>query len=736
MIHQELNNHKSKILKHIKNKRLQNAFNELRLYASELNSWEFNDEINRIEDSYRMMLKYTIDGINDPHRADVYDSIIDAIYRLVDVATRESLKKKQSSKIYFSTLRFLDIQHDGSLSQMIAAYSQRSENISLYNIAAGVSEQDNLNKLRVSLEQLESRIFNKLWVAFPLNTEDVTTVDMTLFSSALPSHFKHLLISALLLGLIEYYDESRIHLLLNVYQNGDEATKIKALCAVLIAMSIHNERLTGKKLLNHIAAIKELPQWHDDLKMVFLQLIRTRDTERISRKMQDELLPEMMKLRPDIYKKINDSSSILDMQSIEENPEWQEMLENSGIADKMKELSEMQQDGSDVFMSTFAHLKSYPFFSTASNWFLPFHLEQTDVADALGNGGMVLGELIASSPFLCNSDKYSFALSMKSVPDEQRQLMLSQLNAQNLNVAELQSAELMNTEKSRENTANKYIQDLYRFFKLFRYKKDFYDPFAGAMNLANIKILAEDFDDVDTLTFLGEFYFNRKYYNDAFALFDKLQHKIPPSAQLFQKMGYALQQHNDTPGALKYYEQSELLNAESLWTLRRIAVCHKLMGNTEKALSYYKRIESVKNDDTTVAMNIGHCLMELGKCDEALKYYYKVEFLDEKPMRAWRPIAWCSLISNELTQSRAYYKRILESNPTAADFLNMGHLELVSGNFHEAVKRYNDSIASDNGNTENFVSSFYSDAKYLTKSGVQKDLLPFIIDAVLYGNNH
>lgn len=736
MIHQELNNHKSKILKHIKNKRLQNAFNELRLYASELNSWEFNNEINRIEDSYRMMLKYTIDGINDPHRADVYDSIIDAIYRLVDVATRESLKKKQSSKIYFSTLRFLDIQHDGSLSQMIAAYSQRSENISLYNIAAGVSEQDNLNKLRVSLEQLESRIFNKLWVAFPLNTEDVTTVDMALFSSALPSHFKHLLISALLLGLIEYYDESRIHLLLNVYQNGDEATRIKALCAVLIAMSIHNERLTGKKLLNHIAAIKELPQWHDDLKMVFLQLIRTRDTERISRKMQDELLPEMMKLRPDIYKKINDSSSILDMQSIEENPEWQEMLENSGIADKMKELSEMQQDGSDVFMSTFAHLKSYPFFSTASNWFLPFHLEQTEVADALGANGMILGELIASSPFLCNSDKYSFALSMKSVPDEQRQLMLSQLNAQNLNVAELQSAELMNTEKSRENTANKYIQDLYRFFKLFRYKKDFYDPFAGAMNLANIKILAEEFDDVDTLSFLGEFYFNRKYYNDAFALFDKLQHKIPPSAQLFQKMGYALQQHNDTPGALKYYEQSELLNAESLWTLRRIAVCHKLMGNTEKALIYYKRIESVKNDDTTVAMNIGHCLMELGKCDEALKYYYKVEFLDEKPMRAWRPIAWCSLISNELTQSRAYYKRILESNPTAADFLNMGHLELVSGNFHEAVKRYNDSIASDNGNTENFVSSFYSDAKYLTKSGVQKDLLPFIIDAVLYGNNH
>lgn len=736
MIHQEINNHKGRIFKFVKNKRLQNAFKELRLLASELNSWELNDEINRTEDSYRMMLKYTIDGINDPLRADVYNTILNAIYRLVDIISRESLKKKQSSKIYFSTLRFLEIQHDGSLSQMIASYTQKSGNASLYNLVAGTSEQNNLNSLRVSLEQLESRIFNKLWVTYPLNTEDITAVNDALFSPVLPSHFRHLLISALFLGLMEYYDESRIHILLNAYQNGDESMKIKALCVTLIAMYFHNDRLAGKKLQNHIDAIKELPQWHDDLKMIFLQLIRTRDTERINRKMQDELLPEMMKLRPDIYKKINDSSAILDMQSIEENPEWQEMLENSGIADKMKELSEMQQEGSDVFMSTFAHLKSYPFFSTASNWFLPFHLEQTEVTDALGLNGMVLGELIASSPFLCNSDKYSFALSMKSVPEEQRQLMLSQLNAQNLNVAELQNTELMGAKKSKENIANKYIQDLYRFFKLFRHKKDFHDPFADTMNLTNINLLHKEFEDADTLTFIGEFYFNRRYFNDALALFDKLQHKIPPSAQLFQKIGYALQQTNDIAGALKYYEQSELLNSENLWTLRRIAACHKLLGNTNKALSYYKRIETTKQDDTAVALNIGHCLMELEKYDEALKYYYKVEFLDEKSMRAWRPIAWCSLVSNDLAQSRAYYNRICENNPTAIDFLNMGHLELISGNFHDAVKRYNESIASDNGNTENFISSFYSDAKYLTKLGITADIMPFIIDAVLYETVH
>ena len=48
------------------------------------------------------------------------------------------------------------------------------------------------------------------------------------------------------------------------------------------------------------------------------------------------------------------------------------MMERSGLAEKLKEMSEIQEEGGDVMMGTFEHLKTFPFFSEPANWFLPF----------------------------------------------------------------------------------------------------------------------------------------------------------------------------------------------------------------------------------------------------------------------------------------------------------------------------------------------------------------------------
>ena len=37
-----------------------------------------------------------------------------------------------------------------------------------------------------------------------------------------------------------------------------------------------------------------------------------------------------------------------DINALEENPEWQEMLDKSGITDKLKELTDLQMEGADV----------------------------------------------------------------------------------------------------------------------------------------------------------------------------------------------------------------------------------------------------------------------------------------------------------------------------------------------------------------------------------------------------
>ncbi|MCM1517865.1 MAG: tetratricopeptide repeat protein [Pseudoflavonifractor sp.] len=719
------------IARYIEQSRLRDALRELRIMVSGLH-WSLQEDVNNIEDSYRMMLRYAADGVEDPGRGQVYDSIVGRMYGIIDRVSRERYKT-DSPTLYFNTLRYEHLQPADTIPGLLARYSALQDKNSMLNLITSSPDADT-SSARRDIEEAERRLFSRVWITYPLSHDDIAALDMAFTSDTLPDYFKELMVSALLLGLLPYYDESRLAMLLDVYSSRpDSPVGIKALCAALIVMYIHRSRIASGKLTSRVETIKDtVPTWHKDVRMVFMQFIRTRDTERINRKMRDEVIPTMMKLRPDIYKKFHGKTDgTLDLSDIEENPEWQEMLDKSGITDKMKELTKMQEDGGDVFMSTFAHLKQYPFFSDIANWFLPFRIDHTAVSDALDNGS-VTGEIIAASPFLCNSDKYSIALSISSIPDQQRKFMMSQFNAQNLNAAEIRNSELLEGDTRRENIANKYVQDLYRFFKLFRRKNEFADPFDTPLNMLQVPVLLGDFNDSETLAIVAEFYFRRGHYEDAYDIFSRLSELVPPDAQLFQKMGYCLQQTGDIEGALKYYSQAELLNADSLWTLKRIASCYKLLGKPRHALSYYKRVAAIKPDDLSVAMSMGHCNMELGNHDEALKCYFKVEFLDEKSSRALRPIAWCSLLTGNLEQSRRYYDRILGDNPTAGDYLNMGHLELASGRVREALNLYKLSVANDPNGTESFIKSMHTDTPVLVKAGVSPSLIPLVIDSLLY----
>lgn len=734
MTKNQISEHKKRIIGFLNTSRLRDALRELRILASGM-SWTLQEEVDRIEESYRMMLQYATQNIEDPGRQDVYDLIVTSLYGLMDRVVREN-QKADSSSLYFSTLRYEELQQNDSVASLIDAYIGYCDKSSLYNlITEARAGKEKTLEMQREKERMERRIFNRLWVAYPFHAGDVDAVERAVASDVIPEYFKSLLVSAIMLGLLAYYDERRLLLLLSLYQTAVETPAMQALCAAMMTMYVHRHRL-GRKIAGRIELLKEtVPTWHSDVEKVFMQFIRARDTERINRKMRDELIPSMLKLRPDLYNKINDNTSMVDLSQIEDNPEWQEMLDKSGITDKMRELSKMQEDGGDVFMSTFAHLKHYPFFSEVANWFIPFHIEHSVLSESLSGEDGIAAEIIAVSPFLCNSDKYSICLSLSSIPSSQRGMMMSQFSAHNMNAAEIRNAELLADDARRDNIANKYVQDVYRFFKLFRRKGDFQDPFETPLNMLQVSVLADDFEDKDTLALVAEFYFKRGYYADAFDLFRRLSEKMPPAADIFQKMGYCLQQDSDIEGALKYYEQSELLNARSLWTLRRIAACHKLSGRPKKALEYFMRVAEMKDGDLAVALNIGHCLMELGRYDEALRYYFKVEFLDDKTTRAWRPIAWCSLLARDLEQSRRYYERVLDDNPTASDLLNMGHLELVAGNVRKAIDRYKESVAADGGNTEAFISSMAADKHYLEGLGVDVASVPLLIDALLYELN-
>ena len=290
-------------------------------------------------------------------------------------------------------------------------------------------------------------------------------------------YFKELVVWGLILGGLHYHDPARIDLLLDAYGSDMGRLSAAGLIGLMILMHTWRRRVLPRRVVAKLDAMKERKGWREDFRTVYMELVKTVDTDRITRKIRDEVVPEMLKLKPEIDKKINLNIENLDSAEMEENPQWQEMMESSGLADKLKEMSEIQEEGGDVMLGTFERLKTFPFFNEPANWFLPFHTDYSEFSGGASGDMQPVAELMAAAPFLCDSDKYSFMFSLQHVPAFQRDMMLSQFKAQGEQLAELQAASLTSGNADRKNVINKQVQNIYRFFRLFRRKGEFPNPF-------------------------------------------------------------------------------------------------------------------------------------------------------------------------------------------------------------------------------------------------------------------
>ena len=472
------------------------------------------DSLERSEQNYRYMLDYAMRGAEDPGRDAMAADLGEEILSAIDMLDREN-RRSDDGALYFSTLRYEALQPDSCIATLLDRYAEmgRSGSDMPFDLSFSNIHSEATRRALDSREALARRIFNLVWTRFPLASADVAALRGALTSAGLPSHFRQLIIWAVMLGGLRYFDSTRVELLLDSYlAAGADKEQTAALTALMMLLFAGRSRRLGAPALARLAAASERKEWASDLRSVYLELVKPIDTDRITRKIRDEVVPEMLKLKPEIDKKLNQKIENFDPAEMEENPEWQEMMEKSGIADKLKEMSEIQEEGGDVMLGTFAQLKNFGFFHEAANWFLPFHAENSAFAGDGGKDFHSLAELIGSAPFLCDNDKYSFMFSLRQVQEQQRALMLSQFKAQGTQLDQLRAASLMTASSDRRALINKHVQNLYRFFSLFRRKGEFPNLFAEGVNLVEVAPLRRQVMELDILGAVGEFYFRHGYY--------------------------------------------------------------------------------------------------------------------------------------------------------------------------------------------------------------------------------
>ena len=184
-------------------------------------------------------------------------------------------------------------------------------------------------------------------------------------------------------------------------------------------------------------------------------------------------------------------------------------------------------EGADVYMSAFANLKHFDFFKDFQNWFVPFYPDHEAVDEIfrdeiLGPGTNELAEALYKTPFICNSDKYSLLLNLKYLPSSQKTMMLKVFRMELEGLQELNDDyAVTDPDKNFRIHATQYLQDLYRFFKLSPYKREFEDLFTGKMDIYNSEFFRMTNQTPDAEAGLADYFFVKNFYDDAITLFLK-----------------------------------------------------------------------------------------------------------------------------------------------------------------------------------------------------------------------
>ena len=703
-------------------------------------SGDLRDEYENLVMTYRNMLAYTMEGIKDPERNKIYFKLIQSILELSDKVRQDILSRLSGWNTYWVKQQTEKEQKlsGKTIIEKVDDLMFKSELDEWLKLSNEINP-DPESEISQKHKQLIRNIFNHLWLTDYYGEAEESLIKIILNSGKFRWHESSIFTTAITLSALRTWHSDKLLHLMDIYESGQEQVMERALSGLILNLHYYNGRvLLYPEITARLNKMSKVPAFREHCRIIVLQTIRSRETEKLSRRLHEEILPQVAKLRPRIEEKL-DLDNILPKDINEEkNPDWSEMFGDSEeIFRTMEELTKLQMEGADVYMSAFANLKHFDFFRDFQNWFVPFYpdhevLNEIFRDEVLGPGTNELAEAMYQTPFICNSDKYSLILNLKHLPSSQKSMMLKVFRM------ELEGLQQMNDDdsvtdpdKKFRTNVTQYLQDIYRFFKLSPYRKEFEDIFTGRLDIYNSEFFRLTGNGAEAEAGLADYFFRRDFYDDALSLFLKQVKEKPDDAELYEKIAYCCQQITDYEEALKYYRMAELINRKA-WTIKKIGLCLRRLGRNEEALEYYIQAVEMQPDNIHTAIMTAHCFLDLKEYEQALKHYFRIEYNDPGNLKILRPIAYCYFALGRFDDSEKYYERLSAGKLNAHDMINMGHLALCRGKKKEAIDLYRQSILTGELTKEKFMVIYSEDRNLLITLGVNSEDLPILLDYLLF----
>ena len=491
------------------------------------------------------------------------------------------------------------------------------------------------------------------------------------------------------------------------------------------------------------------------------QVIFCMDAEKDHNTIQRDIMPSLLKnsdlniTRNGIITEKEDDSleDILDPHAADQR---MEELEST-----IQKMINMQRAGSDIYFGGFAQMKRTPFFYDVSNWFCPFYEEHPAIQQAVEKIGNTrfLDVFLGHTP-LCDSDKYSLLQAFASVIDRLPANIREIIGSGAGGMEGFEGLEYMEgLEETEVNTPLKtsspefvrrfYLQDLYRFFRLYYANKQLRSPFSpdSFLFMAHLSPLTLEGICRSALPL-------RSSKNP--------RHPSPLSAGLLtvydimrkrnnvegQRQLVRLVQNDNSVQALLIrgihaYEQLK----DFALTIQCMQAILKEEPEHEKALLYlaracfltadynlaeqcYRQLLEKHPDKKSYQLNLCIAMANNKHYEEALPMLYKMNYEHPDDMNILRVLAWTLLCMGRLEQSKEQYEKIMSQSEHAdSDLLNYGYCLWIGGDIPGAVQSFRTFMQ--NSTNTSLYQEFQRDRELLADNHISSTDQALVIDLVM-----
>ena len=678
-----------RIFHHIKAHNLSDAIDELEMFLATHPHQVNSDRLHAIRTDLQLMADYWKRGFKDPQLPSLYQKLMQRMYVLC-ANIRMQYNISQSSYLTSLMARVRLSARDFSPLNIRDELETFVSEIALLELEPEHQRAARQEKLYAQHQQAMVVLFSYLFTSDQWTDSQAASMEEMLLSPTIDSNDQQLMVSGIMLSLLEHFDMGKFRTLVHVYERAqDEQVRQRAFVGWVLAMdspiaaSVYPEQITlVEKLVEQEKCCRELVELQQ-------QLIMTMNAEEDQKTIQREIMPDLM-----------DGQHLrMTRNGIEETEDdpMQDILNPDESERKMAQVEEsyqrmmaMQKQGSDIYFGGFSQMKRFAFFNELSNWFVPYSIHHPEVTESLKTtgGNLFLQTMMKNGPF-CNSDKYSFTLAFQQVLNQIPQNIREMLDKGEAKINEVDTDELNKPSYIRLL----YIQDLYRFYRLFSQKNRFVNPFDKEE--ARYLFCADPiFTKTHLETSFNEvvaFLLKRKRTEEAARVLRNYG-EARRDFQFWMMAGYILQHHGkniepvvDGYDDLQCYQEALKLlpdNEKALVGYGR-ALFVRMMY--QEALETYDKLLTLNPDRKSYRLNRAVSLTNLGQYAGALKELYRLNYESPDDQNVSRVLAWTLVCEGKYDAAVKIYNDLLKGDVQADDLLNYGYCLWLSGHVDEAA---------------------------------------------------